>query len=294
MSNAIVKGDFLFCRNADGSIQQGHRVDDGDRITVIDVGYSKQLVRCKYPVPGGEREAYVKNACIVYDNDHSLHVPCLRYVFDINTNEQIGSVENENVTVLEDLGNKYNIVYDTDKGANTKSGVIWKWDNPVPQGTVQSNPTLVSDALVNFVKDYERFVDHAYNDGTGVMTIGYGTTRKDLVALGTCTEEQATQWLKEEINDKASSIKSDLDSKGVVLTQNQFDALASFAYNCGVDGLLNQSNLYKRICAGVRDESLRENFLAWTHAGSQVLQGLVNRRNEECDMFLKGDYTRNL
>jgi GH24 family phage-related lysozyme (muramidase) len=215
-------------------------------------------------------------------------------VFDINSNEQIGSVQNENVTVLEDLGNKYNIVYDTDKGANTKSGIIWKWDNPSQQQAPQSNSSLVSDTLVNFVKSYEGFVDHAYNDGTGVMTIGYGTTRKDLVALGHCTEEQATAWLKDEINSIATKIKSDLDSKGVSLTQNQFDALCSFSYNCGVDALINQSNLYKKVCAGVRDESLRENFLAWTHAGSQVLQGLVNRRNEECDMFLKGDYTRNL
>jgi GH24 family phage-related lysozyme (muramidase) len=218
-------------------------------------------------------------------------------VFDIDTNEQIGSVENENVTVLEDMGNRYNIVYDTDKGANTKSGVIWKWDTLQAQETQeikQNNSSLVSDALINFVKDYERFVDHAYDDGTGVMTIGYGTTRKDLVALGTCTEEQATQWLKEEINDKASSIKADLDSKGVVLTQNQFDALASFAYNCGVDGLLKESNLYNRICQGVRDESLRVNFTAWSKAGGSVMQGLLNRRNEECDMFLHADYIRNL
>lgn len=152
----------------------------------------------------------------------------------------------------------------------------------------------VSRELVDFVKSYEGFYDHAYNDGTGVMTIGYGTIAKDKVARNYCSKEEATAWLMEEINSMAAKIKSDLDSKGVSLKQHEFDALCSFAYNCGVGGLLYQSNLYKRICSGVRDESLRENFTAWSKGGGKVMKGLLNRRNEECDMFLYGDYTRNL
>ncbi|GFZ31226.1 hypothetical protein CSC2_17520 [Clostridium zeae] len=293
MSNAKVAGDFLYTRDVNGNVEQGHHVDEGDRITVTDISYLKQLVRCTYPTPSGDREAFVKNACIVYDNDHKLKVP-YRVVFDINSGAAIGSVQDEYVTILQDLGSKYNVAYDTDKGPNTKSGVIWKWDLPKPQETTQVNPNLVSDALVNFVKSYEGFVDHNYDDGTGVQTIGYGTTDDDKVALGRCTEEQATEWLKQEINNKASRIKADLDSKGVQLKQNEFDALSSFSYNCGVKALLEDSNLYKRICSGVRDESLRENFTAWCNANGKKLQGLLNRRNEECDMFLNADYIRNL
>jgi lysozyme len=72
-------------------------------------------------------------------------------------------------------------------------------------------------------------------------------------------------------------IKTSLDSKGVVLTQNQFDALCSFAHNCGVGGLLG-STLYARTLNGVRDSSLKNNFTAWSKAGGKTLQGFLNRR----------------
>jgi lysozyme len=133
----------------------------------------------------------------------------------------------------------------------------------------------------------------AYNDAAGVKTIGYGTTKKEYVQLGTITQAQATQFLKEEINAMARQIKTSLDSKGVVLTQNQFEALCSFAYNCGVGGLLG-STLYARILNGVRDSGLKDNFTAWSKAGGKTLQGLLNRRIEEYEMFADADYTSNL
>jgi GH24 family phage-related lysozyme (muramidase) len=159
-------------------------------------------------------------------------------------------------------------------------------------GALIENTSLVSDKLVDFVKHYEGFRATSYIDPAGVKTIGYGTTKKEYVALGEITEVQATQFLKEEINGMAKKIKTSLDSKGVVLTQNQFDALCSFAYNCGVGGLLG-STLYSRILAGVRDSSLKDNFAAWSKAGGKILQGLLNRRIEEYQIFANADYIRN-
>jgi lysozyme len=160
-------------------------------------------------------------------------------------------------------------------------------------GALLENPSSVSNKLVDFVKSYEGFRANAYYDAVSVKTIGYGTTKKEFVALGTITEAQATEFLKEEINAMAKQIKVDLDSKGVTLTQNQFDALCSFAYNCGVGALL-ESSLYKRVISGVRDVSLKDNFTAWSKAGGKTLQGLLNRRIEEYQMFTNADYARNL
>lgn len=91
-----------------------------------------------------------------------------------------------------------------------------------------------------------------------------------------------------------NAVKKYQRSKGIsddgMVGAQTWDALASFAYNCGIGALLSQSTLYKRVCSGVRDESLRKNFTDWCHSGGEVSQGLVNRRNEECDMFLYGDY----
>ena len=78
-----------------------------------------------------------------------------------------------------------------------------------------------------------------------------------------------------------------------MLNQNEFDSLCSFAYNCGVNALINQSTLYKRICDGVRDSSLEENFEAWSHAGKVVLQGLLRRRKAEYKIFMFGVYENN-
>ncbi|WP_331274597.1 MULTISPECIES: lysozyme [Clostridium] len=104
--------------------------------------------------------------------------------------------------------------------------------------------------------------------------------------------EEATRALKEEINDCANKIKKSLNSKGVNLNQHQFDALCSFAYNCGYPKLLN-STLYKRIYSGVRDSSLKSNFEAYKKVGNTVYQGLLNRHRDEYEMFMYGDYKRN-
>lgn len=161
----------------------------------------------------------------------------------------------------------------------------------------------VSDDLVNFVKSYEGFSATAYYDGTGYtdaqLTIGYGTTKvstPDAFANGTsstCTEAEACVWLKQEINKMAATIKDKLDANGVTLNQNQFDALCSFSYNCGTSALFN-STLWKNIISGVRDSTLKDNFTVWSKAGGKTMQGLLNRRTEEYEMFANADYVRSL
>lgn len=153
--------------------------------------------------------------------------------------------------------------------------------------------TIVSADLVEFIKSYEGFYPNKYICPAGVPTIGYGTTKKEYVNLGTCTKDKATTWLKEEIESMAKQIKTDLDSKNITLKQCEFDSLCSFAYNCGVAALLG-STLYKRTCSGVRDSSLKDNFTAWSYANGAKLQGLYNRRVEEYNMFMYGDYKRDL
>lgn len=154
--------------------------------------------------------------------------------------------------------------------------------------------SLITDKLVNFVKSYEGFSSELYQDEVGVWTLGYGMTGDEIKGLSSVTESKASEMLKNLLNDKyAKPIKADLDSKGISLSQSQFDALCSFAYNLGVSCLFN-STLYKRICEGVRDSSLKENFTAYKYAGGKVYQGLLNRRIEEYNMFANEDYNRDL
>ena len=61
------------------------------------------------------------------------------------------------------------------------------------------------------------------------------------------------------------------------LNQNQFDALVSFCYNLGnINGLKEKAN---------NNTLTRYDFLQYVYANGQRLQGLVNRRNKEADLY---------
>lgn len=105
-----------------------------------------------------------------------------------------------------------------------------------------------SKNCIDFIAKEEGCVLHTYKDVAGILTIGYGTTRfKDGTKpkLGEhITLELATELLQYEVELKAHSVNA--FCQRVVLTQNQFDALVSFAYNVGV-GALEQSSLLKAV-----------------------------------------------
>lgn len=129
----------------------------------------------------------------------------------------------------------------------------------------------------------------AYPDpGTGgePWTIGWGTTtynvtdkykRKQVRPGDTLTETQAEQELMSEVDHVAKVI----NSYGVTLTQSQFDAAVSFAYNTG---------LYNRNMQRLKDGDLKgfeEKLPLYVKGGGRVLQGLVRRRKEELELWRK-------
>lgn len=146
--------------------------------------------------------------------------------------------------------------------------------------------SLVSEQCINFVKQFEGFCADVEPDCVGVPTLGYGMTGQEIAGLSHVTEEQATQLLRNHINNEyAAPLKNDLDSRGVHLNQNQFDALVSMAYNVGVDSVLG-STLYRNVCQGVRDvNTITQDFCMWDKAGGRTLEGLLRRRKSEAAMF---------
>ena len=87
-------------------------------------------------------------------------------------------------------------------------------------------------------------------------------------------------------------LRSDLDrfERGVErfcpvpLTQGQFDALVSFAFNVGL-GTLQRSTLRQKVLRGDM-EGAAEEFLKYCLAGGKILKGLQNRRKDERAVFL--------
>lgn len=147
-----------------------------------------------------------------------------------------------------------------------------------------------SQKLKEFIMRFEGYSSAVYYCSSGVATIGYGTTRSECVSLGVCTREQAAKWLHEDIEMFARILKDKIKALGIELKQHEFDALVSFAYNCGTSALIN-STLFKNIVVGIRDEkTLKKNFTDWCNDSNGYCEGLYRRRLQEFNMFMYGKY----
>jgi lysozyme len=113
-----------------------------------------------------------------------------------------------------------------------------------------------------------------------VPTIGYGHTRGVYLGM-TCTQEQAEQWLLEDLKLAEDNVNLHVRVK---LTQGQFDALVDFAFNCGCANL-DGSTLLKLVNTGDFEHAAKE-FEKWDHASGKVVAGLLRRRQAEEAEFL--------
>ena len=148
----------------------------------------------------------------------------------------------------------------------------------------------MSDALkttgnggIALIKQYEGLRLTTYKDAVGIPTIGYGHVETPIPPGGTrtITAEDAEQILREDLQRFEHDVNNMLT---VEVTQNQFDALVSFAFNLGPANL-KSSTLLRKVNSGDFNGAAEE-FLKWNHAGGQVLAGLTARRNAEKNLFL--------
>jgi lysozyme len=148
--------------------------------------------------------------------------------------------------------------------------------------------TEISKDCVELVKSFEGFFSKPYLCPAKVPTIGYGTIlypngKKVTLNDNPCTVEQATEWMQYELNQKAKEVDAmTIDT----VNQSQFDALVSFAYNCGSNALKN-STLLRRVNANPNDPTIKNAFLMWNKAGGEILKGLTRRRESEAALYFK-------
>ena len=97
----------------------------------------------------------------------------------------------------------------------------------------------ISQRGVELVAKYEGCRLEAYKCPAGVWTIGYGHTAGVTPGQKLPSKEYAMELLRVDLKKYGNSV-NDLAKKGIItfpLTQNQFDALTSFCYNCGAGNL---------------------------------------------------------
>jgi lysozyme len=147
---------------------------------------------------------------------------------------------------------------------------------------------IVTNDAIKLLHKYEGLVLDAYLCPAKVPTIGYGNTFYEdgsKVKIGDkITKERAIELFENILeNNFASQVKRLIKSR---VTNNQFSALVSFAYNVGV-GNLKRSTLLKLVNSNPNDPAIRNQFMRWNRAGGKVLLGLTRRRESEADLYFK-------
>lgn len=143
----------------------------------------------------------------------------------------------------------------------------------------------ISDDGMALIKRFEGLRLQAYQDSVGVWTIGYGWTQPVAgrkVGAGMAIDVATAERLL--VCGVAQFERGVERLVAVTITQGQFDALVSFAYNLGLRALEN-STLLRRLNAG-DCQGAADQFGRWVNAGGVRLDGLVARRAAERALFL--------
>jgi lysozyme len=143
-----------------------------------------------------------------------------------------------------------------------------------------------SAAGIALIKQFEGCKLTAYVDAIGMLTIGYGHTGPDVRPGMTITQQEAQEFLARRLaNEFEPGVMEGIGYTRV--SQPQFDAMVSLAYNIGVGAFSGSSiaRLHRTgDYAGAADA-----FLKWNRAGGRVLRGLTHRREEERKLYLSGE-----
>jgi lysozyme len=146
--------------------------------------------------------------------------------------------------------------------------------------------TKLSQKGVDLIKQFEGLSLTPYVCAGGINTIGYGNTyymngKKVTLKDPKITQKQAEELLKHSLSTYEKAVDSFCRDD---ISQGQFDALVSFAYNLGT-GALQKSTLIKKVNANPKDVTIADEFAKWNKANGRVLVGLTRRRQAEAKLY---------
>lgn len=139
----------------------------------------------------------------------------------------------------------------------------------------------IPSIAVDFVATHEGIRTLAYRDSAGIPTIGYGHIEG--VQMGDrCTKAQALKWLAEDMQAAVMHLYGAVKAEVIAdLTEHQWAALLSFVFNLGCEA---KWTIWKRLNKRQFDQVPGE-LIKFVNAGSQKIQGLVNRRADEVKLW---------
>ena len=148
---------------------------------------------------------------------------------------------------------------------------------------------------ITLIKQFEGCKLKPYKCPAGIPTIGWGSTRYPNGVRVSMNDPAITQTKADKMllcDLHAFEADVTMLTKSVKLTQNQFDALVDFAYNCGSDididttpEGLGDSTLLKKVLANPNDPNISKEFAKWNKSKGAVSNGLVKRREAEYNLY---------
>jgi lysozyme len=132
---------------------------------------------------------------------------------------------------------------------------------------------------ISMIEAFEGFFSKPYFCPAGVLTQGYGHTAAAGGASigGEWSKDKARIVLREDLERQYEPGVRKLLKREP--TQGQWDAMVSFAFNCGV-GALAKSSILKHFNRG-NDDQAAAAFGMWVKAAGKTMKGLVRRRGTE-------------
>lgn len=146
--------------------------------------------------------------------------------------------------------------------------------------------TKLSQKGLELIKQFEGLSLTPYVCAGGINTIGYGNTyytngKKVTLKDKPLTLQQAEELLKFSLTTYEKAVDSFCRDD---ISQGNFDALVSFAYNLGT-GALQKSTLIKKVNKNPKDVTIADEFMKWNKANGTVLKGLTRRRQAEANLY---------
>lgn len=143
-----------------------------------------------------------------------------------------------------------------------------------------------SEKAYELIKQFEGLQLRAYKaiPSEKYYTIGYGHYSKDIRKGQLITQNQAEQFLHQDVADFAQKLATDCPN----LEQNQYDALISLIYNIGWYNFrhsMTREKVKNMHTKWLPIQAARQITL-WVRAGGKVLLGLQKRRVIEANHFL--------
>lgn len=149
-----------------------------------------------------------------------------------------------------------------------------------------------------FIREMEAESFDLYSDLSGLPTIGidHVLTKSERMSGKIMI---ANQWVRYDsgLTDKQIDLLFDQDIDivertlnlivGQPLSQDQFNALASFVFSVGTQAFMN-SSLLRELNAG-HFEAVPQQWQRWIYDHGTKFKGLIKRRNAEIDLWSSGE-----